>query len=181
MATAQPITTAEQLFQAPDLGRCELLRGELIMMSPAGSKHGMIVAEIAGHSAGLRETAAFGVVFGAETGFRISTNPDTVLAPDVAFIRTDRIGSGLPKGYFPGTRSGGRGAFAQRSGWRSARQGTELAQRRMRVGLGGRSENTNRYGLRRRSQSDDAHFRRYIAGGDLLPGFTSPVAGIFAM
>jgi hypothetical protein len=27
MATAQPITTAEQLFQAPDLGRCELLRG----------------------------------------------------------------------------------------------------------------------------------------------------------
>ena len=47
MATVQPITTADQLFQAPDLGRCELLRGELIMMSPAGSKHGMIVAEIA--------------------------------------------------------------------------------------------------------------------------------------
>jgi hypothetical protein len=30
MATTEPIMTAEQLFQAPDLGRCELVRGELI-------------------------------------------------------------------------------------------------------------------------------------------------------
>ena len=46
MATAEHITTAERLSDAPDLGRCELLRGELIMMSPAGSEHGAITAEI---------------------------------------------------------------------------------------------------------------------------------------
>src|SRR5450830_2066438 len=98
MATTQPITTAEQLFQSPDLGRCELLRGELTMMSPAGSEHGMIVAEIAGILRDFVKPRTLGVILGAETGFRISSDPDTVLAPDVAFLQTHRIGAGLPKG-----------------------------------------------------------------------------------
>jgi hypothetical protein len=42
MATAQTITTAQQLFEAGDIGPCELVRGELIMMSPAGFEHGDI-------------------------------------------------------------------------------------------------------------------------------------------
>jgi Uma2 family endonuclease len=68
MVTAQPITTAEQLFEAPERGRCELLRGEVIMMSPAGSEHGMIVAEIAGILRDFVKPRALGVVLGAETG-----------------------------------------------------------------------------------------------------------------
>ena len=46
MATVQEITTAEQLLEAPDLGRCELVRGELVMMSPAGYEHGVIAGNI---------------------------------------------------------------------------------------------------------------------------------------
>ena len=38
MAAVEKIMTAEQLFNAPDMGRCELLRGELVMMSPSGSR-----------------------------------------------------------------------------------------------------------------------------------------------
>ena len=163
MAATEPITTAEQLFQAPDLGRCELLRGELIMMSPAGSEHGMIVAEVAGILRDFIKPRALGVVLGAETGFRVSSNPDTVLAPDVAFIKWIASVAGLPKGYFPGcARSGGRGAFAQRSRRRSARQGTRLARRRLHIRLGRRSEDADRYGLRRRSQGRDSHFGRHV-------------------
>ena len=37
------------------------------------------------------EQHELGAVFAAETGFRISTDPDTVRAPDVAFVRQERM------------------------------------------------------------------------------------------
>ncbi len=40
-----------------------------------------------------------GVVYAAETGFTVSRHPDTVRAPDVAFIRRDRLPSPEPTGY----------------------------------------------------------------------------------
>ena len=41
-----------------------------------------------------------GVVYGAETGFQIERNPDTVLGPDVAFVRKDRVETTvISKGY----------------------------------------------------------------------------------
>jgi Uma2 family endonuclease len=38
----------------------------------------------------------------AETGFQIADNPDTVRAPDVAFVRAERIPTGGVKGFFQG-------------------------------------------------------------------------------
>jgi Uma2 family endonuclease len=101
MATVESITTAEQLFHAPELGRCELIEGELIMMSPAGSRHGAIAAKMAHLLLDFVEKRTVGVILGA-TGFRIASDPDTVRAPDVAFIREDRIVGELPVGFFPG-------------------------------------------------------------------------------
>ena len=44
-----------------------------------------------------------GVVFGAETGFWTERNPDTVRAPDAAFVSNERLpAEGLPRGYFQG-------------------------------------------------------------------------------
>ncbi len=40
-----------------------------------------------------------GVVYAAETGFTLARHPDTVRAPDVAFIRRDRLPSPEPTGY----------------------------------------------------------------------------------
>ena len=40
-----------------------------------------------------------GVVYAAETGFTLSRRPDTVRAPDVAFISRDRLPSPEPIGY----------------------------------------------------------------------------------
>ena len=44
MATTHSILTAEQLLEIPNLGRCELVRGELVMVSLGGCRHGRIVA-----------------------------------------------------------------------------------------------------------------------------------------
>ena len=102
MAIIQNITTAEQLLAAGDIGRCELVRGELVMMSPAGSEHGRIVARLTVRLGMFVEQHLAGTVFGAETGFRIGHDPDTVRAPDVAFVTARRIGVKLLPGFFPG-------------------------------------------------------------------------------
>ncbi len=102
MATIHQITTAQQLLETPDLGRCELVRGELIMMTPAGFKHGRIVSRINARLENFVGEKQLGVVTGAETGFHIGHDPDTVRAPDVAFIRADRVPPDLPSGFFPG-------------------------------------------------------------------------------
>jgi Uma2 family endonuclease len=103
MTTTSMITTAEQLLQeAGRLGCCELVRGELLMMSPAGSRHGAVTLRIATCLANHVDAHRLGQVFAAETGFILARNPDTVRAPDVAFVDRSRLETGLPTGYFPG-------------------------------------------------------------------------------
>lgn len=94
------VTTAEELLHARDIGRCELVRGELVMMSPSGGRHGRISHELAYALEQHVRPRHLGTILAAETGFLLSRDPDTVRAPDVAFVR-----SGRPcdtEGFVPG-------------------------------------------------------------------------------
>jgi Uma2 family endonuclease len=102
MTTIKPLITADFLLRTPDLGRCELVCGELLQMTPGGYEHGSIILKIAGPLWAFVSRAGLGEVSGAETGFHIAYDPDTVRAPDVAFVVADRLPSPLPKGFFPG-------------------------------------------------------------------------------
>ena len=105
MAAAEKTMTAEELLRLPTgMGkRYELAQGELKTMSPAGSKHGGITVRIGGLLDQFVRSKKLGVVFGAETGFILHRNPDTVRAPDAAFVTADRIpAEGVPTGYWPG-------------------------------------------------------------------------------
>lgn len=64
-------------------------------MSPAGAAHGWVVARITLHLGVFVEEHHLGYVLGAETGFVLERNPDTVRAADVAFVRRDRISGRL--------------------------------------------------------------------------------------
>jgi Uma2 family endonuclease len=104
MSLAQTLMTADELLAMPrDSFRYELVKGELIRMSPTGGEHGTITAiltVVVGHF--VREKK-LGLVFGAETGFKIAVEPDTVRALDFAFVSRERIPeSGIPKGYWIG-------------------------------------------------------------------------------
>jgi Uma2 family endonuclease len=87
----------------PDDGlRHELIRGELTVMTPAGSEHGKIAGSVAILLGAHVRAKQLGEVLVAEPGFLIARNPDTVRAPDVAFISKEHVpASGLPKGYAP--------------------------------------------------------------------------------
>jgi Uma2 family endonuclease len=102
MATVQEITTAEQLLEAPDLGRCELVRGELVMMSPAGYEHGDVAGRVHGFLFHFVRQNGLGTVTAAETGFQIGHDPDTVRAPDVGFVCAERVPRVRTRGYFQG-------------------------------------------------------------------------------
>ena len=104
MSTITKLTTAEELLSLPDDGlRYELVEGELRQMSPAGHDHGRITMRLASPLAQHIEENGLGEVYAAETGFMLRTNPDTVRAPDIAFIKQERVDQvGEPKGYWPG-------------------------------------------------------------------------------
>jgi Uma2 family endonuclease len=104
MTTTLQRSTASELFGMPDDGfRYELVKGELRRMSPSGSEHGATIVNITVLLAQYVRANKLGVCFGAETGFKIASDPDTVRAPDVAFIRRERIPeSGIPKNFWPG-------------------------------------------------------------------------------
>ena len=95
------ITTAEQLLRAGDIGRCELVRGELRMMIPPGFEHGRIAINLTSPIANHVKSHRLGIVVAAETGFLLSRDPDTVRAPDIAFLRATRP-AGPQRGYYPG-------------------------------------------------------------------------------
>ena len=82
---------AQELTQLPDNGKIyELVCGELKMMSPAGGRHGKIAHRISLILGAFVEANELGIVLAAETGFRLATDPDTVRAPDVAFVTKQR-------------------------------------------------------------------------------------------
>lgn len=103
MSTTATVT-ANQLLQPPYLGRrCELVEGEVRMMSPAGWKHGEVVSALNCRLALFIEKHQLGKSFGAETGFLISRNPDTVRAPDFAFIAIASLPASDPEeAFWPG-------------------------------------------------------------------------------
>jgi Uma2 family endonuclease len=104
MVSQAGLVTAEELLEMPDDAyRYELVRGELRKMAPAGARHSSIGVKIA-ISMGNQVTANnLGTVFGADGGFLLERNPDTVRAPDVGFVRRERLEEvGLVDGYWPG-------------------------------------------------------------------------------
>lgn len=102
MTTATQHITAEALYAMGDIGRCELIRGEIVQMTPAGAEHGDLTYELSRRIGNFVVEHDLGKVFAAETGFILTRNPDTVRAPDVAFVRKDRLPREPVRGYFPG-------------------------------------------------------------------------------
>jgi len=90
--------TAEELLQLPDGHRYELVKGALLTMSPSGATHGAVTINLSVPLGAYIKAQKLRVAFGAETGFVLERDPDTVLAPDCSFIRKDRIGT-LSTGY----------------------------------------------------------------------------------
>jgi Uma2 family endonuclease len=183
MSTTHTLTTADELFLMPDDGfRYELVKGELRRMPPAGSEHGAVAINIAVVVAQFVKAHGLGVVFGTGTGFKIASEPDTVRAPDLAFIRRERIPpEGIPRGFWPGAPDLAVEVISPGDTY------TEVEEKvcdwlnagtRMVLVLNPRTRMVTVYtsptDVVRLTESDT------LDGGELLPGFTCRVAELFA-
>jgi Uma2 family endonuclease len=104
MSTTTVVTADELLALPTGMGkRYELVAGELRTMSPSGWRHGQIVADLSVLLGAFIREKNLGRWFGAETGFLLQRNPDTVRAPDFAFIASKHLPeSEPPEAFWPG-------------------------------------------------------------------------------
>jgi Uma2 family endonuclease len=98
------LVTAEQLLHMPKEARFELVAGELKPMSPnPGSIHGALASFLDGILGIHVRRNKLGVVLSNDAGFLLERDPDTVLGPDLSFIRAERLAvQPLTEGYWPG-------------------------------------------------------------------------------
>ena len=94
------LMTADQLLQTtiPDK-RVELVRGILVVREPAGYRHGRVAMNLAFLLSKHVEHTAAGQVVSGDTGFKLASDPDTVRAPDVAFISRERLPDPQTRGF----------------------------------------------------------------------------------
>ncbi|HLM57936.1 MAG TPA: Uma2 family endonuclease [Pyrinomonadaceae bacterium] len=94
--TTHPVTADELLTMSGrdehgHYWRLELVRGEVRRMSLTGGMHGYICSEINAELRNFVKAHDLGIAFGAETGFPVERNPDSVLGPDCAFVSKERL------------------------------------------------------------------------------------------
>lgn len=102
--TATNLMTAEMLEVMPHDGRrLELIRGELKEHMPTGYQHGVYTHRLSQRLGVFVDDHHLGEVCAAETGFIVDRHPDTVRAPDLAFVAKERIEElgERPKGFLP--------------------------------------------------------------------------------
>jgi len=174
-----PLMTAEELLHAsiPDK-RTELVRGRLIVREPAGYRHGAVTVNLTARLFQHVDQTGAGQLLAAETGFTLFRNPDTVRAPDIGFVRRDRIPTetrGFPEMapdlavevLSPGDRPGE--TLAKVADWLEA--GAQLVwviDPQRRIGRVYRQDGTE-------SLLDEGD---ELVGEDVLPGFRCPLSSI---
>jgi Uma2 family endonuclease len=94
--------TVEEFARIDEPGRFDLIDGEVWSLPPAEMMHSHagvpLLAALATHVHNRR----LGRVFSLEVGFRLSLSEQTVLCPDIAFVRAGRMVAPDTRGFFPG-------------------------------------------------------------------------------
>ncbi|MGH2904568.1 MAG: Uma2 family endonuclease [Solirubrobacteraceae bacterium] len=106
MSTHAPATVkAEELLKLPrgEGKRYELIEGRLRVMCAAGFEHGRVAMTAGRLLSNHVHATGSGVTLGAETGFILARDPDTMRAPDAAFVSNARADAvGPTPGFWPG-------------------------------------------------------------------------------
>jgi Uma2 family endonuclease len=174
--------SADDLMRMPDDGYSyELVLGRLIRMPKPGALHGIVGMRLMSALVRHVEEHHLGVLFPQDTGFKLTSDPDTVRAPDLAFVGRDKIALiGLTEGFWPGAPDL---AVEVRSPHNSMRELTDKAREYQSFGsrlvwiIDPRQQQVMVF----RPGREPVTLSRgdVLSGADVVPGFELPVTRLF--
>ena len=181
LTTSADLVTADELIAMSEDGcQFELVRGNIIRIPWAGLQHARLVADVSHHLWNHNKTEDLGEVF-ARVGYMLESDPDTVRAPDASFISRERLEEfGETDGYWPGApdlvvevispSDKYTDVEAKVSGWLAsgARMVIVVNPRRRSVRV-----------HRSPTEVDDLLEGDTLDGGDVVPGWSMQVSGLF--
>ena len=96
--------TAEDLpYLGSEQGLCELVAGKIVREPAPGEEHGWVAGSLLVLLGQFVREHRLGRFYAAETGFVLARDPDTVRAPDAAFVSAERLATNPRRGpYFEG-------------------------------------------------------------------------------
>lgn len=182
MATQLRTMTADELLAMPEDGiRRELVEGELREMTPPGERHGDAAQNINSSLDAHVRAHRLGRVR-PEIGYLLESDPDTVRAPDISFVRADRLPPGGPvPGYSRGAPDLAVEVVSPHDRYSEVKAKVReylAAGTRMVVVVDPEDRSVSVY----RSGRDPVELDEagVIDGEDVVPGWTLPVHDIFA-
>ncbi len=183
MATTPTLTTAQEFERiCLTLGPCELVRGEVVQLSPGGFGHSRISINVGFALEDWARAQTCGRVITNEAGIIVEIGPDTVRGADVAYISYSRLPKGRRvEGFLDVPPELVVEIIGKGQGWRDM---VEKAGEYLRMGvdrvwvLDPETERVHVF----RSDAEPVIVDRdgRIADADILPGFSIAVSEFFA-
>ena len=181
MTTQTRLITAEEIIQMPDDGyRYELIRGEIIQKPLPGLRNGRLAGYLAFHIGNHVEAEDLGIA-ATVTGYLLGSEPDTVRAPDASFISRERLDEvGETDGYWPSAPDLAVEVISPNDRYTDVEAKVAewlSAGARMVIVVNPRRRAVRVH--RSPTDIDDLVEGDVIEGGDVVPGWSMPVSGLF--
>ena len=182
MAPTKTLMTAQEFWNRGKATDChELVRGELVPMTPPDKRHGVVCVNIAFLLKAYTKQVGRGAVMSNDAGILTEKNPDSVRGMDVAlFLRPSWAGGPIPEGYSDEPPDVVAEVRSPSQTWAS--MVTKVDEY---LSLGVRLVWVADPKTKRVTVFTPDHEPRTLAaeneidGGDVLPGFRCPVADFF--
>ena len=175
------LVTGEELYRMGDLGRTELVRGEIVHMSPTGFTHGRIENQIGRVLGNFVLKQALGDVVSGEVGIYTGRNPDTVRAADVAFVSTERMAQVKSKSYLDVAPELVVEVLSPDDAWSSLMEKLdEYFASGVKMVWVADPRTRQIYVYHSMTSVERFTEQDTLTGGDVLPSFSVPVAELFA-